>query len=455
MKHRSFHICLLLSLGLFSCKKDWLSAKPDISIVTPSTVQDLQALLDNSSVFNTSNPVLGEMSADDYFVPQSRYPLLPTATEKNAYVWAADIFNGEPSGDWNIPYSQVFYANVVLESLSTLSASPAVQKDLDNARGSALFYRAFAFYNLAQEFAKPFMQGSLGSDPGIPLRLHSDINEPSLRSSVQNTYDQITNDLKAAIPLLPDTPLYKTRPSRVAAYGLLARTYLSMGAYPDALAYADSCLKHYNTLIDYNTLDTTRTYPFHRFHGEDIYHAEMSLYTLFNPNPPNFGVDTTLYASYEQNDLRRSVLFTRRNGIITFRGSYSGNAYKLYSGLATDEMLLIRAECYARKGATDQAMQDLNTLLSARYRRGTFMPLSAGSADDALTQILKERRKELPLRGLRWTDLRRLNQEARFQTTPERIINGFTYSLAPESNRYVLPIPLQEIQLSGIAQNPR
>jgi hypothetical protein len=100
-------------------------------------------------------------------------------------------------------------------------------------------------------------------------------------------------------------------------------------------------------------------------------------------------------------------------------------------------------------------MNDLNQLLRARWLKGTFVSFTAVNPSDALSQILKERRKELIFRGLRWSDLKRLNKESPFVTTLSRSLNGQTYTLPPNSNLYVFPIPPAEIQLSGIQQNPR
>ena len=100
-------------------------------------------------------------------------------------------------------------------------------------------------------------------------------------------------------------------------------------------------------------------------------------------------------------------------------------------------------------------MNDLNALLKKRYLTGTYIDRTASSANDALVQILTERKKELAFRGLRWMDLRRLNREPQFATTLTRVINGQTYTLQPNSIRYALPIPDDEIALSGLQQNPR
>jgi hypothetical protein len=68
---------------------------------------------------------------------------------------------------------------------------------------------------------------------------------------------------------------------------------------------------------------------------------------------------------------------------------------------------------------------------------------------------LAERRKELIYRGIRWSDLRRLNRDSRFGIILTKTLNGVTYSLLPNDKRYVLPIDEIEIRLSGIQQNNR
>jgi hypothetical protein len=122
--------------------------------------------------------------------------------------------------------------------------------------------------------------------------------------------------------------------------------------------------------------------------------------------------------------------------------------------LATDEIYIIRAECYARAGNTTAAMADLNYLLQNRWS-GSFVPFTAATPDIALSIILKERRKELLFRALRWTDLRRLNKDPRFAVTLTRIVNNQTYTLPPNDLRYTFLIPDVILSRANMPQNPR
>jgi hypothetical protein len=122
--------------------------------------------------------------------------------------------------------------------------------------------------------------------------------------------------------------------------------------------------------------------------------------------------------------------------------------------LALDETLLIRAECRARKGNVQGAMNDVNYLLKNRYKEGASYTYTAAGISEALEIIWKERRKELVFRGLRWVDLKRINKELS-SITLSRKVNGIMYKLPPGSNRYVLPIPDDVIKGTSISQNNR
>ncbi|RKR80561.1 SusD-like starch-binding protein associating with outer membrane [Mucilaginibacter gracilis] len=453
------YITLIITTCMSSCKKQdqFLATKPDQALSVPNTLADLRSLEENEAIFNLNEPALGEISSDDFYVLTSYWNNLSTL-ERNSYIWAKQIYNaGANVSDWSNAYSKVYNANVVLDALPNISYNNSQQDLYNQIKGTALFLRSYAFYDLVQTFAKPYDVITSTSDLGIPLRLSSDLNVKSTRATVKQCYDQILADLKTALPLLPPKITSQTQPSQVSAIALLARIYLATGDYISALKYADACLTQFNTLSDYNTLTTPTTTSINNtFVSEDIYHSTLNNYSILAVRR-NVVVDSLLYASYDNNDLRKTKFFAILDGLLQFPrfvGSYDFNGNK-YSGLATDEIYLIRAECYARSGNTTAAMSDLNTLLATRWKTGTYVPASAANADDALYRILLERRKELLYRGIRWTDLRRLNKEKRFAISLSRTVDGVSYTLPPNDPRYVLPIPDNEIQLSGIPQNER
>lgn len=444
----------ILCLSLFSCnKKEFLDERPRSDLFVPSTIEDFQALLDNDAVLNMT-PVLGELSADNYYLLQSSWSSL-TTKEKNAYTWEKDTYGGEGKVlDWNTPFQQVLYANVILDKLPAVSTTDENQKQWNYIKGAALFTRAYAFYNLAQVFALPYNAVTANTDLGIPLKLTPNVDEKLHRSTLEQTYTQILIDLLEAKTLLPDTiSSIRIRPNKPAAFALLARVYLSMRQYDKAGTYADSSLQLYKALIDYNTRDANSTRPFDKLNVETMYQSRFVETNILKGVSGSGLVDTNLYNSYSTNDLRRSLFFYTTSVGKNFKGSYTGLIFG-FTGLATDETYLIRAECKARAGNVNGAMEDLNTLMLQRWKTGSFIPFKAATWQNALNTILIERRKELPCRGVRWTDIRRLNLETP-NIKPVRFINNLPYELPVNSSKYALPIPPDAEQLGNYTQNER
>lgn len=444
-------LCLVVILiSLHSCKK-FLDQKPNKKLVEPSTIQDVQALLDNYYTLNTFAPNIGALSDDDFYLKDDFLNSLQI-NDRNAYTWQKDI---ELDESWKFRYQIVLQTNLALETLNKISRNDLNRISYDNAYGGALFFRSLAFFHLAEVFAPSYDAKDAKSSLGIPVRLASDINTVNKRSTIEETYSQIISDLKMAIPLLPSKNNLVTQASKAAAYALLSNTYLTMRNYHCAGLFADSVLQIQNSLLDYNNFDPASAAPFTQFNEEVIFFSQTaggtSLYTS------NRKVDTTLFSLYQENDLRK-WLFFQLNGEneYGFKGNYQGRPNgNLFNGFAVDEILLIRAECAARENKKEDAIKDLNTLLVKRYKVGEFITIENTSVDDVLQLVLAERRKELISRGKRWMDLRRLNKESQFEKTLARVVNGEIFELLPNSLRYTFYIPMPVIKRTDMVQNER
>jgi starch-binding outer membrane protein, SusD/RagB family len=443
---------LTCTVGIMACsKKKLLESDPLNSSSTINTLADCQSLLNNKEVFDQT-PALGEISSDSYFLNNIFWESLSTS-EKNAYTWQVDIFEGQTNvSDYSIPYAQVHIANQVINALPRIQASDVEKSEKSNIEGKACFLRAYAFYNLLQLFAKPYDNTTATTDNGIALPLSPDINTVYERASMKDSYDRVITDLLQAKVLLIDK-VYHNQPSKPAVDAMLARVFLSMRNYVKAGDYADSCLQRYDSLMNYNALNFSMAYPIPYLNDEILYNSNLvnSISVLIGVFS---NVDSTLYRSYMSNDLRKDAFFTARSASMArYKSGYSGSSLA-FSGLATDEIYLIRAECRARAGDVAGALQDVNTLLKNRYKTGSFQPYHITSFPEALQLILEERNKELVFRGLRWTDLRRLNKHGA-GITLVRNINGKLYQLLPNDLRYTMPFPDDAIAGSRIVQNPR
>lgn len=459
---------LLFSMALLqSCKREWLEKKPDNSLKIPLTIQDFQELLNNSSTrnsdfgppFNSDQSAIGEIFSSDFYLSNASWGGLSTV-ESRAYIYADNIYQDILSvGFWNTPYKVIYNTNIVIEGLEKIIPQNSTEQFAWNhAKGTAFFQRAYNHFLVAQDFCTNYNSSTAAKDIGIPLKTVTDIVAKTSRSSVEDTYNLIISDLKQSLSLLPNIKpegvALKIAPTKTAANAMLSRVYLAMEKYDSALLYSENALNMYSKLLDYNDLANLNTdIPFPQFNEEVIFHMQLTNQKLFRTN--FLIVDSTLYKSFETNDLRKTGFFKGSAVKPTFKGNYTGSIL-FFSGLAVDELYLIKAECLARTGFTNEALDWLNKLLILRWKKDTYNSITETDPTEALRIILSERRKELCFRGIRFSDLRRLNKDNRFKTTLKRVVNGTVYSLEPNDKRYIpLLIPADVITLTGIPQNPR
>lgn len=447
-------------LTMFSCKTDFLDEKPNSGIVVPQNLADIEAFLDNTSEVNKTGG-LGQMGADEYeFVDYVAWQSTYSSTERNSYIWAKDIYEGySPIQDWAVPFWSVYYANNALESLKNLNLPES--SEANNIKGWALFVRAYAYHDLVRNFCLAYDPKTAETDLGLPIRLEPRVDQLQPRSNLKKTYEQIIIDLQNSANLLASNfqDTNRNRPSKAAAYALLARVYLMMNDFKNAETNADQALSLYNKLIDYNTISTTDPIPFKRDNDETIFNASQFLLhgiTMNNILNTAVFVNPQLIKLYNVNDLRLSTYFTKNiNGNYTKKVGYNGAGAYPFHGLSVDELYLIKAECLARKEEKEMAQKWLNDLLIKRFiNTEPYIPVTSNTTDELVDIILNERIKELIWRGIRWSDIKRLNKIGK-EIILKRILNGKEYILLPNDVRYAFPIPQEEISLSKIEQNPR
>ncbi|WP_285054521.1 RagB/SusD family nutrient uptake outer membrane protein [Pedobacter ginsengisoli] len=449
-------LLLFIAAILLACKKNFLEERPSTTIAEPNTLDLMIILLDHP--YNTMFNAINTASSDDYYISDiSGFESLPIV-DRNAYIWKKDIYEGGVNDDWNLQYSGILNANVVLGALQKFPPSVSDLSDADYVKGWALFTRAWALNQLVQTFSQAYNPASAKTDLGVPIKLTPNVDEVNQRATLENTYGQIFSDLRRAIPLLPKAiqTQYFNRPTKAAAYALAARICLSMRDYENARNYADSCLNIHSTLVDFNNLSKTSTNPFANNTQEYLLYSDNSNWIInaYSTRYTFMCVDSTLYNQYNNDDLRKVIYFRLNSQGNPYQKRINPIGFSACGLLTTSEMYLIKAETEVRRNEVDIAKIYLNRLLEKRWATGKYQPIITSDPEVLLNSILNERRKELIFKGLRWSDLKRLNLEGR-NITLRRLLNGQEYTLEPNSPRYVFPIPDEEISRSGIQQNIR
>lgn len=446
-------VVLILLVCLSACS-DFLDVKPDGKMKIPQTLDDAEALLNDYTTLNTMYSPNMLTASDEYTLSLDIYESI-TIDERAAYTWADDPVIS--ATHWMNGYKVVYVSNQVLEVLGAIDEKSVDTNRYRELKGIALFLRAFAHHQILSAHTLPYQRSSASNLMGIPLRLSPALDVVSERANLQTSVDQIAADYRSAAALLGGAALSKGKPNKAAAYGAMARLYLECSDYEKAYAYADSSLILSQDLMDFNGMSSTPRYPIPRFNEEVLFSAicgySMPITNLYAL------IDTNLYNEYAANDLRKKFFFTelKQAGkkVIRFRGSFDNSAGAGFIGVTTSEMYLVRAETAARLAKLDRAKQDINILRQHRMDKGSFTPVLISDPEELLDFILLERRKELVMRGLRWTDLKRLNLEPNRAIDIKREIGTESYLLKANSLKYAQVIPQVVIDESKVVQNKR
>lgn len=450
-------IILGLTIALTSaCNPDFLDIKRDRKQVIPESLDDFNLLLGDVSLFSGSSAAsMRSAAAEEFTISGSAWDLLTTFGEKNAYRWQDERFMGTECPDWNYGYKRILSAHIILEGLSKIERTGANANVYDQVKGKALFHRANANFQLASEFAAPIGDEEHNAY-GLPLRKSADPQEVSIRSSVSETYNSILEDLLAAQQLLgvESTDFYQ--PSKSTANAMLARVYLAMGRYNDALEAAKTVLDGAGKLLNYQNFSASSRYS---FPSRGVGNSEILFYdqgySTESVAPTKGRINADLITSYAENDLRKNLFFKlESDGLYSYKGSYVGSS-SVFTGLALDEMYLIYAECLIRAGQVQLGLDKLNELLVTRFAKNTYQEYKGLEKNAALDLVLLERRKQLLIRGLRWIDLRRFNFIENRNIQLHRALAGKMYTLMAKDLKFTFLVPNNVIVNSKVIQFPR
>lgn len=456
-------ICVVLMLT--GCN-DYLDIKPKGEKI-PKTVTDYETLLNYESVQKVSDTYPTYLT-DDVYLPDvaqgTATPGLNSVDQSilNLYLFKKDVFGeAQDDGFWFASYNRIYYYNTVIDNIMDAEGPSEQQKH--SIRAEALISRALEYLYLVNGYAKHYDVRTAETDPGVPLILDEDISKKDLvRASVKDVYAQIQSDLQAALPNLPAQPKGNAfRASKAAGYGILAKMYLYMGNYAEALKAANAVLEMSNSLLDLKKYAVVKVQSsIGRTNvPQDIDNPE-NIYIKFAPyvyglSSKVFGSDE-LISLFSEDDMRLQVYFTKNFRNIPTDKYVWAPYLRANLAVSSPEIYLIAAECEAREGSIERAIALINKLRDNRIKNNT--DIVATDRNDALQKVLEERRRELAMSGMvRYIDLKRLNQESQFAKTVTHVTGEGTFSLEPNSPLYVLPIPAKVMRFNknSMKQNER
>ena len=440
------YLFLLCFTGCFVSCDSFLDLQPK-GIVIPRYYEDYEKLINYAQLLKASDSYPNFMTDDVYLLDDGNVNFNDLEVpNRNLYTFQAEIFgDAETDGLWEYSYNRIYYYNTIIEGVMEVEDVTLDKKR--SLRAEALVGRAFEYLTLVNAYANHYDKNTAATDPGVPLMLDKEINKSNLeRATVQQVYDQILIDLDTAALYLPSKQKTAYRASKPVGLGMLARMYLYMGEYNEALKYAKLSLAENSSLLDlknYSVVDPDKSIgrinvPYGADNPEHIY-IRLAPWT-FGFSGTAFGSDELVALYDHDNDMRFKLFFSNYAWGVNY-DHYLWLPY-IYANMAMSvpEVILIAAECEARVGSKDQAMLYLDQLLE--YRIVGYQPQTAATNQEALDKVLAERRKEMCMLGCtRVIDLKRLNREPRYAKTITHVANGQTFTLEPNSPRYIFPIP--------------
>ncbi|OHX66872.1 RagB/SusD family nutrient uptake outer membrane protein [Flammeovirga pacifica] len=393
--------------------------------------------------------------------------------------------NSKVDQDWSSLYNGIFKANNVLYRVDGVV-------DLDPDRkeeiiGESKFLRALYYFSLVKLWGPvPLItQPTLSTAP-------EDVNIP--RSSVEEVYALIEQDLKEAAAALPDTfdgSEAKTRATKGACYALLAKVYAQSKQWQkvvEAVNEVDKSSASYSLVNDYNSLFTGGAYEnsecifMPNYIGGNIGNfapAMMLPPSITNDDWRKFGtpsVDLVNAFDAEGDVVRKSAAILYED-ITAWRDQYWSNvgegstnlpfAYKWRNPMAwssTDrqyilryaDMLLVKAEALNELNDINGAAIEVNKV-RARVGLNHLTSDKMTSQEVMRNTILNERRLEFAQEGMRWEDLQRHGQLVNTMSNLKEFdkdANAFVnYDM--NQDKILLPIPQVEMNRNpNLEQNP-
>lgn len=444
---------MAVALTLSSCNK-FLDTKPVSYVSDDVTIFDLassQSALRGVYRQLASTGYYGETYVTLGYFPSGDVKNLTTGGAANLVTvnFRADDLNFNTA--WTAIYYTINRANNVITKVPALVGPGFTQAQNDQIVGEAKFIRALAYFDIARAWG--------GAQIVLTPTTSIDALPQVKRSTPEQTYDRVEQDLNDAEALLPNT-VNRIRATKRTVWALKARLYLYRKNWAKADEYATKLIES----TDYQLLK-----PFSSWFANDVVGTRESIfelaYSAANPSTirqqmqhsTNGG--TYRYAPTDKfvqllNDPAVSGGRSALIGKVTQAGTtlWFGNLY--YRKNSTDpayvlriaEQYLIRAEARARLGLIEGATGGLNDLNEVR-KRADVEPLTLTTANDLLLAIESERRIELAWEAHRWFDLARTGRA-------KTVLEAIDPTIKVDAHETVFPIPVTQLQLDkNLEQN--
>jgi starch-binding outer membrane protein, SusD/RagB family len=384
---------------------------------------------------------------------------------------------------WDANYNGIFRANSVLLNIDKPKNYAAGAKD--QYIGEAKFMRALFYFDLVRLF---------GGVPKVETQLSIEEAAGMPRATQDEIYTLIVDDLKDAIEKLPASDkVVKGRAGKGAAVALLGKVYVYKKDWANARTYLAQANTGFNFKLapSFASLWQLAT----ENNDESIFAMKyldgtngQTLSTAFIPNSGAINVvdrgtevalpSWSLLKKYDKDDTRKAATISewwvapsKPNDPAAWYPYVNKYAVKHTFGASGLDLPVIRfadvvllyAEALYELNLPSDALIQLNRIRERAFGNTTHnYTLADIATKEMFTEVLlNERQLELAYENERWFDLVRKEKMMNVMTQEETYYNyanktPLVVKRNPQTNYKLLPIPQQQINLSGkgvIVQN--
>src|SRR5690554_173856 len=449
-------ILTLIPLGVVSCSPESLepelTTERDLNTNPISSISDLEFLTNGMYKTMRGVPYYGR----DYIIfNEARTDNAYSIGTSNRFVTVSEmrvnIGDAYPSDTWLQIYSVISIANYIINNVDGVIGDEA---QIGDYKAQALTARAMAHFDLLKLYGQQHVDGQGGTNaltiPYVtvpPKNSEEALVVSNVRNTMSEVREKIYEDLDEASGLIQNTA-NKTKITRQATYGIKSRVAVYFAsffsedwqvAYDAAVAAigeGGSVIPASGFIAQFSGNVADANSVFELSMPSDDHVGNNGLFEIYNGNAyGDIVAQDDVEELFDDEDVRM--------GMLDFDGSNLRNVgkYTAYADnvivMRYEELLLNAAEAAMHLNPSN-ALDYINEI---RENRG-LDALTSVSIDD----VLLERRKELMFEGFRFDDLMRLGEDVPINP---RITEAYSYG----HFRLAFPIPLTEINASGMQQN--
>jgi len=483
MKNIKYIIIALIGLTFHSCDtEEFLNPLPDSAIVVETFfANDADVLAGLIGVYDAvqgvSEPTVSNITNAnrgiqfEYMLSEMRSDNTRTktleGTKADFHRYRVDPTNTQSEDFYQSMYEIIFRANNVLNNIGV-----ADESNQASYAAEAKFLRAFAYFKLVRLFGDvPLVTSVVGP---------TEVETLYTRVPVDQIYEQIIADFQEGIDNLDNR--YKSRASKVAAQGLLAKVYLTKPNpnYAQAESLCQAVISTPGVGLEpnfhdvfYNELNDEILFAIQYQFGNPLesqgFSAEFTAFVRQGRDDGHNIVNENLVADFNALGGNRTAesfitLGGVSNEVIKFLpdgsdvsifppsyGPSPQNAGNDAIILRLADVLLMHAEAIMAGNGQTTVSAAIDSYMAVKTRAG-FDPVADRPGTLTANDLLAERRVELAFENQRFYDLLRFG-------VADAVLGAHAAEMgypAYDVRKLILPIPSREINLSRglLTQNP-